>query len=264
LEIVATQVALEPSTTSATADSGQLAEDRASLRLEWVLKSYLANSCHDKINSMEQDYNQDPDAFQRFGHHLGFETEVSSIAPRKAEAQDTADRALTMSEALAASGQAIYDELALDLTALIPGIEFTNELIDRIFVERELTPEASVRELCIAARARTKAESMLLAEASKQRRAQERAAEDEKVKQREAAAVKARDEREARQQASLDRALRAMAQVEDSPPPTVAEWVRTKQQTTQEWAQANPAQAEHMIGYGLMHYVHELPPQCRP
>jgi hypothetical protein len=214
-------------------------------------------------DSMEQGYNDDPDAFQRFGRHLGFETEVSSIAPRNAEAQGIAGHALTMSEALAASSQALYDKLALDLTVLLPGVEFTNELIDKIVVESELTPEASARELYMAARARTKAESMVLAEALEQTRAQERAAEDEKVRQREAATAKARDEREVRQQASLDRVSRAMSQIEHSPFPTVEESAQPNRQTTQEWAQANPSQAAHMIGYGLMHYVHELPPQHR-
>jgi hypothetical protein len=205
---------------------------------------------------MEQRYNQDPDALQRFGRHLGFETEVSSIAPRNAEALDTADRPLTMCEALAASSQALYDEIASDLTVLLPGVEITHELIDKIMMVDTLTPEASVHELYTAAQAHTKPE---LAEAVEQKQARE----DEKVRQREAATAKARDEREARQQASLARTLRAMSQIERSPPPTVEELARTNRQTTQEWAQANPSQAEHMIGYGLMHYVHELPPWYR-
>ena len=205
---------------------------------------------------MKQGYNQDPDALQRFGRHLGVETEVSSIAPRNAEALDSADWVLTLCEALAASSQALYDEIASDLTVLLPGAEITNELIDKIMMVNTLTPETSAQELYTAAQAHTKAE---LAEAVEQKQARE----DEKVRQREAATAKARDEREARQQASLARTLRTRPQIERSPPPTVEESARPNRQTTQEWAQAHPSQAAHMIGYGLMHYVHELPPQYR-
>jgi hypothetical protein len=251
---------------------------------------------------MEHGYTQDPEALQDFGRYLGLETKSSSIAPRSPQpcrettrhepgvsaemfrnicqelqvgegrvvntrAQDAPHSAQTLAEALIASTQRIRDELALMFTDLLPGVEITNELVDKLLLESRLTPEATARELYAAAQARTDEESLLLEKALEQKEAQEKAAKAEEVRQREAAEAKARREREARQQAALDRMLRAEPRIDHKNNGVVdvdEEWAGARQQTTQEWAQANPSQAAHMIGYGLMHHVHELPPWRRP